>query len=190
MTISNNQIRAYYTDETIRIYQAYSDMIADSALENGTFVSPPFKTDRMTWIKPSFLWMMYRSGWAQKDANQKRILAIDIKIEGLKWALMNSCLSHKPKHLDNEEWKINKIKYPVRIQWDPERDILLQSLPYRTIQIGLSDKAVLKYINEWIVTINDITNDALMIKNLIDKDDIENAKKMIPVEKIFPYYFN
>lgn len=29
-----------------------------------------------------------------------------------------------------------------------------------------------------------------MIKNLIDKDDIENAKKMIPVEKIFPYYFN
>lgn len=103
MTIPNNQIRAYYTDETIRIYQAYSDIIADSALEHGTFVSPSFKIDRMTWIKPSFLWMMYRSGWAQKDANQKRILAIDIKREGFEWALMNGCLSHKPELLNNEE---------------------------------------------------------------------------------------
>jgi len=22
--------------------------------------------NRMTWIKPNFLWMMYRSGWASK----------------------------------------------------------------------------------------------------------------------------
>ncbi|WP_422570328.1 DUF4291 family protein, partial [Erwinia billingiae] len=29
----------------------------------------------MTWIKPSFLWMMYRSGWGMKDPGQKRILA-------------------------------------------------------------------------------------------------------------------
>jgi hypothetical protein len=27
---------------------------------------PPFKVDRMTWVKPSFLWMTYRSGWATK----------------------------------------------------------------------------------------------------------------------------
>lgn len=40
-----------------------------------------FKMDRMTWIKPSFLWMMYRSGWATKK-DQERILAIDIKREG------------------------------------------------------------------------------------------------------------
>ncbi|WP_458785448.1 DUF4291 family protein [Vallitalea sediminicola] len=25
-----------------------------------------FKLNRMTWVKPSFLWMMYRSGWAKK----------------------------------------------------------------------------------------------------------------------------
>lgn len=190
MTIPNNQIRAYYTDKTIRIYQAYSDVIADSALEHGTFVSPPFKIDRMTWIKPSFLWIMYRSGWAQKDANQKRILAIDIKREGFEWALMNGCLSHKPEHLNNEEWKIHKSKYPVRIQWDPERDIFSQPLSYRAIQIGLSEEAVLKYINEWIITINDITNDVLTIKHLIDKGDVENAKNMLPIEKIYPYYFN
>src|SRR4051812_17137799 len=37
--------------------------MAEPALSAGTFV-PPFKAGRMTWIKPSFLWMMYRSGWA------------------------------------------------------------------------------------------------------------------------------
>ncbi|KVO23820.1 DUF4291 family protein [Burkholderia ubonensis] len=52
------QIRAMYDDRTIRVYQAYSDAIADSAITHGTFVSPPFKTERMTWIKPSFLWMI------------------------------------------------------------------------------------------------------------------------------------
>ena len=53
-----HQIRAVYDATTIRVYQAYSEIIADSTLAHGTFVSPPFKTERMTWIKPSFLWMM------------------------------------------------------------------------------------------------------------------------------------
>jgi hypothetical protein len=42
-------------------------------LANGTFVSPPFKRDRMTWIKPSFLRMMYRAGSGFKDEGQRRI---------------------------------------------------------------------------------------------------------------------
>jgi hypothetical protein len=68
--IPKRQIRAVYDTDTIRVYQAYSDVIADAALMNGFFVSPPFKMSRMTWIKPSFLWMMYRSGWAKKDEGQ------------------------------------------------------------------------------------------------------------------------
>jgi Domain of unknown function (DUF4291) len=85
------QIRAVHDATTIRVYQAYSDAIADSALAHGTFVSPPFKMDRMTWIKPSFLWMMYRAGWGFKDAGQRRILAIDITREGFEWALAHGC---------------------------------------------------------------------------------------------------
>ncbi len=37
--------------------------------------------NRMTWIKPNFLWMMYRSGWAVKK-NQERILAIKLTKKG------------------------------------------------------------------------------------------------------------
>ncbi|MFD1908579.1 DUF4291 family protein [Paenibacillus rhizoplanae] len=54
--------------------------IADEVLRLGQF-GPSFRIDRMTWIKPSFLWMMYRAGWATKT-DQERILAIDITREG------------------------------------------------------------------------------------------------------------
>ncbi len=75
------EIRAFYTDKTIRVYQAFNHAIADSAIQHQTFVSPPFKMERTTWIKPSFFWMMYRSGWATKE-DQERILGVDITHEG------------------------------------------------------------------------------------------------------------
>ena len=90
MNRPEREIRAVHTSETIRVYQAYSDEIADSAMRRQTFVSPPFSMTRMTWIKPSFLWMMYRAGWGKKDDGQKRILAIDITHSGFAWALANS----------------------------------------------------------------------------------------------------
>lgn len=142
-----NKIRAVYDDESITVYQAYSKDIALPAIANQKFV-PPFKIDRMTWIKPSFLWMMYRSGWATK-VGQEHVLEIKIKREGFQWALDNSCLSHfDPNvHKSKEDWE-SKIKTaPVRVQWDPERDIHLEKLPFRSIQIGLSGIAVEKYTN-------------------------------------------
>ena len=52
-------IYAVFDDKTIRVYQAYNNEIADEALKLGKFGSK-FSLTRMTWIKPSFLWMMYR----------------------------------------------------------------------------------------------------------------------------------
>jgi hypothetical protein len=188
MNIPLRQIRALYNDRTIRVYQAYSDTIADSALQHGTFVSPPFKMDRMTWIKPSFLWMMYRSGWGKKDSGQNRILAIDITREGFEWALEHSCLSHFEKgiYATKEEWQTAKNNSPVRIQWDPERDINLQPLEHRAIQIGLTDEAVRLYVNGWIHTITDITEKAAEIHYLIEQNQLEAAKQQIPIENNYP----
>jgi len=120
------------------VYQAYNDQIADTALANGTFVSPAFKMDRMTWIKPSFRWMMYRAGWGFKDEGQRRILAIDMSREGFEWALAHSCPSHPEPSMSHQDWTNLKNASPVRVQWDPERDLHLQPLSYRAIQIGLS----------------------------------------------------
>ena len=94
---TNRRVRAKYTDSSITVYQAYPPPIADAALLAGAFV-PPFKRERMTWIKPSFLWMMYRSGWATKPG-QERVLAITISREGFEWALAHASLSHYDRGL-------------------------------------------------------------------------------------------
>jgi len=176
-----------YDATTIRVYQAYSDAIADSALAHGTFVSPPFKMDRMTWIKPSFLWMMYRAGWGLKDAEQKRILAIDITREGFEWALTHSCLSHPPAEVsDTAEWQRIKNVSPVRIQWDPERDLFLQPLEYRAIQIGLSKEAVELYVTQWIRRITDVTDVARTLRDLVNHNQLDEARTMLPMEQPYP----
>lgn len=69
--MTDKEIRAVYTENTIRVYQAYNKDIAGEAVKKGTF-GTGFKLDRMTWIKPSFLWMMYRCGWGTKE-NQEHI---------------------------------------------------------------------------------------------------------------------
>jgi hypothetical protein len=184
-TIPTRQIRAVYDDKTIRVYQAYSDVIADSAIEHQTFVSPPFKMERMTWIKPSFLWMMYRAGWGYKDEGQKRILAIDITREGFEWALAHSCPSHPEPSMSHEEWEQLKSRSPVRIQWDPERDLLLQPLSHRAIQIGLSKEAVRLYVGEWIQRITDITPLTHSIYSLMVEGHIDEAKSALPKERAY-----
>lgn len=181
--MEKKEIRAEYDNNTITVYQAYSREIAMPAIENQTFVSPPFKMTRMTWIKPSFLWMMYRSGWATKEG-QECILKIKIKREGFEWALKNSCLSHFDKNTSSlEEWKSIKDKSPVRVQWDPERDLYLNPLDYRAIQIGLSGVAVDKYINDWIVSIEDITFFVKEIRRIVIKGDLKSARYILPKER-------
>lgn len=152
------QIRALYDDETIAVYQAYSPEIAEPALAAGTFVAP-FGFNRMTWIKPSFLWMAYRSGWATKPG-QTRVLRIHLTRAGFEWALAHSTLSHydAAHHESEQSWRDSLTTSPVRIQWDPEQTLTLQPQPnIRSIQIGLSPEAVHHYVHDWITTIEDAT---------------------------------
>ncbi len=151
-------LRACFDDTTVRVYQAFRPEIARPALEAGRFV-PPFKRDRMTWIKPSFNWMMYRCGYAQKPG-QEYVLGVDITREGLEWALAHAALStFTPSvHPSQDAWRHALQASPVRVQWDPERDWRLQPLPHvRSIQIGLSGEAVARYVDSWIVRIEDVT---------------------------------
>ncbi len=53
---------AYQEESNIIVYQAYNEKIAKYAIENQKIGGEYFSKNRMTWIKPNFLWMMYRSG--------------------------------------------------------------------------------------------------------------------------------
>src|SRR5688572_27216412 len=85
------EIRANYNKDSIIIYQAYGKAIAQPALEKQKFIEP-FSFNRMTWIKPSFLWLMHRSNWGRK-ANQEYILAIRVRRAGWEKALSLAVLT-------------------------------------------------------------------------------------------------
>lgn len=179
-------IRAAYTADTITVYQAYSPEIAEPAAAAGTFV-PPFSRDRMTWIKPSFGWMMYRSGWAAKPG-QERVLAIEISRAGFDWALAHSCLSHYSPRVDasHDAWAALKNSSPVRIQWDPDRALTGGPLSRRAIQIGLSREAVHRYCDDWIQSVTDITATVRQVEQLVRARRIADAGELLPVEQVYP----
>ncbi|TYC18335.1 DUF4291 domain-containing protein [Actinomadura syzygii] len=142
--------------------------------------------DRMTWVKPYFLWMMYRCGWGMK-AGQETVLAVEITREGFEWALRNSCLSHYERGLypDRDAWRRQLKRAPARVQWDPERDLRGRALPYRSLQLGLCGEAVRRYADEWIVSIGDVTPLAREIHGLVRGGELEAAARLLPRER--PY---
>ncbi len=177
------EIRAVYTDETIRVYQAYNKTIAEEAVKNGTF-GTHFSMSRMTWIKPSFLWMMYRCGWAKKE-NQEHVLAIDIKRSGFDRAVNSAIISTFSEELgiSKEEWQRQVKESDIRVQWDPEKDIYGNNLSYRSLQLGLRGNAVKEYVNDWIVNVTDITDYVHELNTL--RNNHENIIERLPKEEVY-----
>lgn len=181
-----HQVRARHTDRTITVYQAYPAIIAEPSVAAGRLV-PPFKPDRMTWIKPSFLWMMYRSGWATKPG-QERVLAIEITRDGFEWALEHSCASSfdRERHPDRDTWAELVRTRPVRVQWDPERSLRLGPLQHRCVQVGLGGQAVERYVDEWTISITDVTALAKRVHEAIMLGQLADAAELLPVERPYP----
>jgi hypothetical protein len=104
----------------------------------------------LTWIKPSLLWMMYRCGWGSKEG-QETVLAVEITRDGFEWALRHACLSSYTHgvHPDRATWQRQLKRAPTRVQWDPERDLHLRPMPYRSLQLGLSGEAARRDADEW-----------------------------------------
>jgi hypothetical protein len=177
------QVRALYTERTITVYQAYPDEFAEASLAEGRFPRP---FTRKTWINPSFLRMMYRSGWATKR-DRERVLAVQITREGFEWALRHSALtSYEPgTYASPEEWAERRQENPVEITWDPERSVTLAPLPWRAIQLGLSREAVTRYARTWITGLTDVTAIAHQLRDLVAAGEHEAAQDVLPAE--LPY---
>src|SRR5689334_24933504 len=113
------EIRADYDRATIVVYQAFNDAIAAAALAAQRFV-PPFSLGRMTWIKPSYLWMMERSNWGRKSG-QERILAVRITRKGWETALSQAVLTSFDAnvHKNIDDWRNQFEQAIVHVQWDP-----------------------------------------------------------------------
>ncbi|MFI9823484.1 DUF4291 domain-containing protein [Streptomyces sp. NPDC052013] len=180
------EVRARHTESTVTVYQAYRPGIGRAAARHGRFPSS-WSRERMTWIKPSFLWMMYRCGWGTKK-NQETVLAVEISREGFVWALRHACLSHHVPvlHGDRADWKRRLRQAPARVQWDPERDLRLDPLPYRSLQLGLAGEAAARYADEWIVGIEDVTPLATEIHARVRAGELDRAAALLPDERPYP----
>jgi hypothetical protein len=180
------EIRADYDGETIVVYQAYRAEIALAAVAHNRFV-PPFSRERMTWIKPSFLWMMERSGWGRKPG-QEHVLAIRITRQGWEEALAQAVLtSFTPGvYQDYDDWRRQFDGAPVRVQWDPERTLAGESQGRRAIQVGLSRYIVPRYVDVWTREIRDCTPLAHRLYELRQAGEIERALALLPREHVYP----
>ena len=154
---SGRHILAHYDDETVVVYQAYSPGIGRYAAKHQRF-GGSFSYERMSWIKPNFLWMMYRSGWGQKPG-QEVTLAITLQREAFDRILAGAVASSfRGAEEDRAAWKAKVKRSEVRLQWDPDHSPSGGKLERRAIQLGLRGEALRLYGHEWIVAIEDISD--------------------------------
>jgi hypothetical protein len=167
------EVRADHDAQTIVVYQAYRPEIAEAAVAAQRFV-PPFSLGRMTWIKPSFLWMMERCGWATKP-DQERVLAVRLTRAGWEEALAEACLSHEDTR-----------GAAVVVQWDPERTVRGGKLAHRSIQVGLGRAIVRRYVEVWTTEIRDLTPLVARMRALRKAGDWERLTQLLPPERPYP----
>lgn len=154
---SGRHILAQYDDESVVVYQAYRPSIGRYAAEHGYF-GGDFKLTRMSWIKPNFLWMMYRSGWAKKDG-QEVVRAVRILRSAFDTILAQAVHStFQPTiYADQDAWKIAVATSDMRLQFDPDHDPFGAPVERRAIQLGLRGDVLARHAKEWVVGIEDIS---------------------------------
>ncbi len=183
MPVTGRHINACVDGEYIAVYQAYRKSIAEFAIKEQRLDGPDFNLNRMSWIKPSFLWMMFRSGWAQKEG-QERVLQFWIPKAFFDKILSTTVISsfseeYYPEH---EQWKRELADSESRLQWDPDHDPLGKPLARKTIQLGLKG-SLLKDFSSSSIRIDDITSFVKEQYRYVLDGDLSALK--IPNESIY-----
>lgn len=172
---------AHYDEETIVVYQAYRAEIGLHAAQHQSF-GGAFSYNRMSWIKPNFLWMMYRSGWGTKDG-QEVTLAITMRRsffdELLESAIASSFTASRFDEI--ESWKKALAASEVRLQWDPDHAPSGAPIARRAIQLGLRGETLHRFGTTEVINIKDISEFVAS-----QRPHIGNPEKLIiPTER--PY---
>ncbi|MBO3738788.1 DUF4291 domain-containing protein [Actinoplanes flavus] len=180
------QIRADFDADTIVMYQAFGPAIADPALAAGRFVAP-FSFTRMTWIKPSLLWLMHRSNWGRKPG-QERVLAVRITRTGWEQALSQAVLTAPVPgiHGGTAAWNTAFDAANVHVQWDPERSARGAALNHYSIQVGIGRALIRAYADHWVVGLTDLTPTVHKIDALIRSGQAAKAQRLLPPERPYP----
>jgi len=150
-------ILAQYDVDTILVYQAYRPSIARFAVANRMF-GGEFSFLRMSWVKPNFLWMMYRSGWGTKE-NQEITLALRLRRAFFDALLAQAVPSSwdRDQFATEADWSRAVAESSVRLQWDPDHDPSGAKLKRRAIQLGLRGELLEVFGRRELVEVIDLS---------------------------------
>ena len=177
------QVIGYLEKENMIVYQAFNNQIAAYAVNHQQFGGAHYSFNRMSWIKPGFLWMMHRAGWAAKE-NQQRILAITLPVVHFKTILQQATLTSYDNNVFGtaEEWKKELDRTEVRLQWDPDHDPYGNKQERKAIQIGMKGKVLKQFCTEWITGVEDITDFVQHEHEKVVKGDTDDLN--LPYEEV------
>jgi hypothetical protein len=156
---SGRHILAQFDDEHVVVYQAYQPSIGQYAARQGHLGGPNFSLNRMSWIKPNFLWMMFRSGWGAKEG-QEVVLALWLRRACFDDLLRQAVHSTFVPgiYTDHTDWQQAVATSSVRLQWDPDHHPAGGKVERRAIQLGLRGEVLRQFAQGgWIEHIEDIS---------------------------------
>jgi Domain of unknown function (DUF4291) len=176
-------ILAHYDADTIVVYQAYRPSIGEYAIKHGAF-GDGFSYARMSWIKPNFLWMMYRSGWGTKEG-QETTLGLRLRREFFDSILAQAVASSlgQSDQSSQEAWKASLATSNVRLQWDPDHDPHGNALARRAIQLGLRGPVLEDFGKRELIEVIDMTEFVAEQRDRISRVGIREIRT--PVERVY-----
>ena len=181
---TGQHIVAHQTADQLVVYQAYNPAIARFAVANQFLGGSNFSYGRMSWIKPNFLWMMYRCGWASKE-NQERVLALWLDKTAFEEILAQAVFSTfaAGNYESAEAWKHELANKNVRLQWDPDHNPYGDKVARRALQLGLKNDTLELFGKRQVTRIEDITEFVQQQKMHVNNRQLEQLR--IPQERVY-----
>lgn len=176
-------VMAHHDMDTIVVYQAYRPTTGAHAIRHGRLGGPDFSFDRMSWIKPNFLWMMYRSGWGTKEG-QEVILGLRLRrsfFDSLMAGAVPSTFD-PGAYASARDWQDAISRSEVRCQWDPDHAPSGAKLTRRAIQLGLRGQALLALAEEELLEVIDMSGFVQAQRGHAQDDD---PLLQVPVESVY-----
>lgn len=177
-------ILASYDEDSILVYQAYKPDIGEWAVSNQRLGGPGFKMDRMSWIKPNFLWMMYRSGWGTKK-HQEVTLGFRIARTFFDELLAAAVASgfRSSTFDDKDAWQAALRASRVRLQWDPDHHPSGAKLNRRAVQLGLRGSMWERFVEEETIEILDLSDFVDTQRRSLHKEGV--GEVLVPNERVY-----
>jgi hypothetical protein len=138
----------------------------------------------MSWIKPNFLWMMYRSGWGTKES-QETTLGLRLRRQFFDSILAQAVASRldQSDQASEQAWKAVLASSSVRLQWDPDHDPYGNALARRAIQLGLRGPVLEDFVKRELIEVIDMTGFVSEQRELLSRVGIGELRT--PVERVY-----